>query len=135
MISKATMKILFEKVKNQQYKSRDWKGVYMRPEMKFMWFEISFCLKKMWGKVLKSGISKFCGRQPLKNSLSPLLNTLSHMTILVFIAGVSRQLELLKGNKGEKLKIQNTPNTSKDKVLLLSFVTVFASYVYMYTCI
>ena len=57
------------------------------------------------------------------------------MTILVFIAGVSRQLELLKENKGEKLKMQNTPNTSKDKVLLLSFVTVFASYVYMYTCI
>ena len=57
------------------------------------------------------------------------------MTILVFIAGVSRQLELLKGNKGEKLKMQNTPNTSKDKVLLLSFVTVFANYVYIYTCI
>ena len=135
MISKTTMKILFEKVINQQYKSRDWKGVYMRPEMKFMWFEISFCLKKMRDKVLKSGIRNFCGRQPLKNPLSPLLNTLSHMTILVFIAGVSRQLELLKGNKEEKLKMQNTPNTSKDKVLLLSFETVFANYVYMYKCI
>ena len=128
MISKATMKILFEKVINLQYKSRDWKGVYMRPDLKFR-----FAIKKIWDKVFKSGLSKFCGRQPLKNSLSPLLNTLSHMTILVFIAGVSRQLELLKGNKEEKLKMQNTPNTSKDKVLLLSFETVFANYVYIYT--
>ena len=28
-------------------------------------------------KVFKSGLSKFCGRQPLKNLLSPLLNTLA----------------------------------------------------------
>ena len=30
-------------------------------------------------KVSKSGLSKFCGRQPLKNLLSPLLNTLSQV--------------------------------------------------------
>ena len=34
-----------------------------------------------WGKVCKSGLCKFCGRQPLKNLLSPFLNTLSHMLI------------------------------------------------------
>ena len=33
----------------------------------------------IWGKIFKSGLSKFCGRQPLKNLLSPLLNTLSHI--------------------------------------------------------
>ena len=35
----------------------------------------------IWRKVFKSGLSKFCGRQPLKNLLSPLLNTLSHMCL------------------------------------------------------
>ena len=30
-----------------------------------------------WEKIFKSGLSKFCGRQPLKSLLSPLLNTLS----------------------------------------------------------
>ena len=34
-----------------------------------------------WGKVFKSGLSKFCGRQGLRNFLSPLLNTLSQMYI------------------------------------------------------
>ena len=34
-----------------------------------------------WGKVCKNGLCKFCGRQPLKNLLSPFLNTLSHMLI------------------------------------------------------
>ena len=34
----------------------------------------------IWDKVFKSGLSKFCGRQPLKNSLSPLLNTLFHIS-------------------------------------------------------
>ena len=47
----------------------------------------------IWGKVFKSRLSKFCGRQPLKNLkgygllkgclpqnlLSPLLNTLYHL--------------------------------------------------------
>ena len=33
----------------------------------------------IWDKVFKSGLSKFCGRQPLKSLLSPLLNTLSHL--------------------------------------------------------
>ena len=56
----------------------------------------------IWDKVFKSGLSKFCGRQPLKNLrdmvclsspeifqrlsstnlLSPLLNTLSQMELL-----------------------------------------------------
>ena len=31
----------------------------------------------IWGKVLKIGLSKFYRRQPSKNLLSPLLNTLS----------------------------------------------------------
>ena len=34
-----------------------------------------------WDKVFKSGLSKFCGRQPLKNLLIPLLNTLSRMIV------------------------------------------------------
>ena len=38
----------------------------------------------IWDKVFKSGLSKFCGRQPLKNLLSPLLNTLSHLKIDFF---------------------------------------------------
>ena len=29
-------------------------------------------------KVFKSGLSKFCGREPSKNLLNPLLNTLPH---------------------------------------------------------
>ena len=33
------------------------------------------------GKVVKSEQSKFCGRQPLKNLLSPLLNTLSQIFV------------------------------------------------------
>ena len=40
---------------------------------------------KIWVKVFKSGLSKFCGRQPLKNLLSPLVNTLSQIFILFFI--------------------------------------------------
>ena len=31
------------------------------------------------GKVFKNEPSKICGRQPLKNLLSPLLNTLSYL--------------------------------------------------------
>ena len=34
--------------------------------------------KGIWDKIFKSGLSTFCGRQPLKNLLSPLWNTLSH---------------------------------------------------------
>ena len=33
------------------------------------------------GKVFKSGLSIFCGRQPLKNLVSPILNTLSRIII------------------------------------------------------
>ena len=32
----------------------------------------------IWDKVFWSGLSKFCGRQPLKNLLSPLLNALPY---------------------------------------------------------
>ena len=35
----------------------------------------------IWGKVFKNGLNKFCGRQPLKNLLSPLVNTLSHVSL------------------------------------------------------
>ena len=34
-----------------------------------------------WDRVFKSGLIKFCGRQPLKNLLSPLLNTLSQILL------------------------------------------------------
>ena len=37
----------------------------------------------IWNKVFKSGLRKFCGRQPLKNLLSPLLNTLSHLILVI----------------------------------------------------
>ena len=37
---------------------------------------IQYFLYFKWGKVFKSGLSKFCERQPLKNFLIPLLNTL-----------------------------------------------------------
>ena len=37
----------------------------------------------IWDKLFKSGLSKFFGRQPLKNLLSPLLNTLSHIESLL----------------------------------------------------
>ena len=33
------------------------------------------CNNFKWDKVFKSGLSKFCGRQPLQNLPSPLLNT------------------------------------------------------------
>ena len=39
----------------------------------------------MCDKVFRSGLRKFCGRQPLKNVLSPLLNTLSYMKLKKFI--------------------------------------------------
>ena len=38
-----------------------------------------------WDKVLKSGLSKFCGRQPLKNLLSTFLNTLPQICLRVFV--------------------------------------------------
>ena len=38
----------------------------------------------LWSKVFRSGLSKFCGRQPLKNLLSTLLSTLSHICILLY---------------------------------------------------
>ena len=36
-------------------------------------------IRHIWDKVFKSGLSKFRGRQLLKNLLSPILNTLSHI--------------------------------------------------------
>ena len=35
-----------------------------------------------WAKVFKSGLSKFCGRQSLKNLLTPLLNNLFRLKLL-----------------------------------------------------
>ena len=49
-----------------------------RPSSKWK-INSSILLPNIWDKVCKSGLSKFCGRQPLKNLLSPFLNTLSHM--------------------------------------------------------
>ena len=34
----------------------------------------------IWDKVFKRRLSKFCGRQTLKNLISPLLNTLLHIS-------------------------------------------------------
>ena len=36
---------------------------------------------QIWDKVFKSGLSKFCGREPSKNLLGPLLNSLSHIIL------------------------------------------------------
>ena len=44
------------------------------------------CIRKTitdWDKVFESGLSKSCGRQPLKNLHSPLLKTLSNKCILL----------------------------------------------------
>ena len=41
-------------------------------------------IDNIWDKVFKSGLSNFCGRQPLKNLLSPLLNTLSHIINILY---------------------------------------------------
>ena len=35
-----------------------------------------------------SRLNKFCEKQPLKNLLSPLLNTLSHIFFVVIVVGV-----------------------------------------------
>ena len=40
--------------------------------------------KHIWDKVFKSGLSKFCGRQPLKNLVIPLLNTLSRIKKCIY---------------------------------------------------
>ena len=40
----------------------------------------------MWDKLFKSGLSKFCGRQPFENLLSPLLNTFSHFNSFLYFA-------------------------------------------------
>ena len=37
------------------------------------------------GQSIQSGLRKFCGRHLLKNLLSPLLNTLSHITMVVIV--------------------------------------------------
>ena len=36
-------------------------------------------ITNIWDKVFKSGLSKFCGRQSLKNLLRSLLNTLCRL--------------------------------------------------------
>ena len=41
-----------------------------------------------YDKVFQSGLRKFCGRQPLKNLLSPLLNTFSYIEI-IHVTGAS----------------------------------------------
>ena len=44
-------------------------------------WNISFGSNIIWDKVLKNGLSKICGRQPLKILLGPFLNTLSHLVM------------------------------------------------------
>ena len=45
-----------------------------------MIFFFSLCFI-IYDKEFKNGLSKFCGRQPLKYLLSPLLNTLSNLQL------------------------------------------------------
>ena len=56
--------------------------------------------------------------------------TKEDMFILVFIAGVSRQIESLKENKLEKLKIYNTANADKTRFCFYhSLNALFVNYV------
>ena len=52
-------------------------------------------LSDIWDKVFKNGLIKFCGRQPLKNLLSPLLNIWSHLLLLL----ASRYVSMGKSRK------------------------------------
>ena len=45
----------------------------------------------MWEKEFKNGLRKFCGKQPLKNLLSPLLNTLYHIEASLLIFNLQRK--------------------------------------------
>ena len=46
-------------------------------------FKGSFILTDdSWAEISKSGLSKYCERQPLKNLLSPLLNNLFRLKLL-----------------------------------------------------
>ena len=44
-------------------------------------------------KVFKSGLGKVCGRQPLKNLLSPVLNAWSHMQYRKKLMGESEEIK------------------------------------------
>ena len=78
------------------------------------------CLHKyIWDKVFKNGLSKICGRQPLKNLkeydlLGPFLNTLSHMIYL---------LQCLVSCEGHFIKLwailRVTCPTSRNKIMYL----------------
>ena len=88
-----------------------------------------FNCKKKWDKVFKSGLSKFCGRQPLKNFkgcrpysfkffkgclpqnlLSPLLNTLSQMTMYMMCKMLNQML-------GTQTRIQNPVDRLRRRIL------------------
>ena len=43
--------------------------------------KLQILFRHLGQSIQKSRLSKFCGRQPLKNLLSPLLNTLSHLML------------------------------------------------------
>ena len=69
--------------------------------------QIIFVLKSnIWDKVLKSGLSKFCGCRPypfkffkgclLQNLLSPFLNTLSHMSGMKVCRFVVANIQVMK---------------------------------------
>ena len=54
----------------------------------------------LWGKVFKSGLNKFSARQPLKNLLSPFLNTLYNIQQQsLLIAKVKMRQSLAKNGK------------------------------------
>ena len=73
------------------------------------WFTVNIYNYHMWDKVFKSGLSKFYGRQPLKNLLSPLLNTLSH---------ISKIKSNWKKNSGNFESHRHFPNRQKPEISL-----------------
>ena len=54
-------------------------------------YDQGFWKGSKWDEVFKSELSKFCGRQPLKNLLSLLLNTLSQIWIITELAFIKRK--------------------------------------------
>ena len=55
----------------------------------------SILLPNIWDKVCKSGLSKFCGRQPLKNLLSPFLNMIHFTKPFLFLHDMNDIMLLL----------------------------------------
>ena len=89
-----------------------------------------------WYKVFKSGLSKFQKRQPLKNLLSPFLNTLSQISLLIlseFEQIVSTAL--LKSSKGHKFSVDFRENNfikkeTRAQVFSCEFCEIFKNTIF-----